>query len=257
MATPTQGSNVPLVAAVTGAGSLMDAQRQVARSQYLAQALAALNASAQQPIRGGFGELGAKLLAEVLLQRGKIGADQKVLELQRQAAANAFPNDPRAQFLYLSNPGEMTKAQISRYYSPIDVRGGNTVLNAPTANGQFTAPVMHDDNGVYSTQTPNGVTVTPVDASQVGASANAGMRPMNYNEMLTQLQREQQGQQIAEQTRHNKAQEGIEEQKIPIEIGMLGAALKNANSAAQTSNVGASNSPNFAPPPGFVIMGPH
>lgn len=52
------------------------------RSQYLADALKNIQASGQN-IQGGYGELGAKLLADALLQYGSKKADKKLLEAQQ------------------------------------------------------------------------------------------------------------------------------------------------------------------------------
>jgi hypothetical protein len=67
-------------------------QQALRRSQYLADALHQLQASAQQPIRGGWGELGAKLLASALLQK----ASEKGQDALAQAAVADRANFDRS-----------------------------------------------------------------------------------------------------------------------------------------------------------------
>lgn len=235
MAAPNTAAAPPSLAALVQAGANpTQAQSLIAQRQFLAQMLASMMEGNGPNIRTPFA-LGANLLADAIAQRGYNRSNQVLAALQQQIAQARYPNDPNKQLLYLTAPDDVNKAEAARSIAPIDVRQTNTVLNAPTPSGIFTAPALRDDGGVFSTQTPTGVQIT-------------GTRPPNYSEQTAQA-----GQ--AETGRHNQAMEGIDLQKIPIELGMMRAALGQAGAALQNSNTTLANSQNVAPPPGFRIVG--
>jgi hypothetical protein len=228
-----------LAAALQAGVNPAQAQSIAAQRQFLAQMLARMGEVGGQNLRTPTA-LGANLLAEALLQRGMTRNNAASAQMQQQIAQALFPNDRQEQLAYLVAPDAMGKSLAARY-APLDVRQGNTVLNAPTPQGQFTAPVMRDDGGIYSTQTPTGVAVT-------------GQRPANYAEQTGQRNAATQAAAQAEAARHNVSLENIDWSKIPIELGMMRAALSNAGTNAGQLGLGQANSQNFAPPPGFQLV---
>jgi hypothetical protein len=263
-ATQPGATNSTQLAAYIQAGiDPAQAQQVAGRREFLARVLQQIGDSGKT-IRTP-AALGLNLLADAIAQHGYQSATADQATMQHKLAAAIYPNDPRAQRLYLSDPEGMSKAEIARYYTPIDVRQGNTVLNAPAQGApQYTAPVLHDDNGVYSAQTPTQVSVTPVATPQLnqpGAPPQMSLqRPPNYVEQTGQQNADTNAIHAAvaqaaqtEAARHNVADEGIQQQKIPIELGMMRAALTGAGASAQNANTTQSNSPMVAPPPGYVL----
>jgi hypothetical protein len=231
MATASKPAGVaaPLAAAVSAGVNPKVAQQAYGRSQYLAQVLAALQQNGGQNIRSP-AQLGLNLLAMAVASHGKRSADQGVAEIQRQIAAQLYPNDQRAQLLYLTSPEDMAKA-AAQAYAPMAVRAGETVTygqGGPT----YTAPILRDDGGVFGNQTLEGFTPT-------------GTRQMNYGEQTSAAQQQ-------EAARHNLATEKIDSADAAIRQGMLEVALKNAGTQAGQLNLAQTNSPQFAPPPRFT-----
>jgi len=256
-AAPQQAAGAnPAIYAQAGLDPVV-AQQIAARRQFLAQILSQIGESGKN-IRTPTA-LGLNLLAEAVAQGGYKKASTDASAYQQKLAAAIYPNDSRAQRLFLMDPEGMSKAEITRYYTPMDVRQGNTVLNAPTGDQPFTAPIMHDDGGVYSTQTPTGATVTPVQtppgaAAQQPQGAPAPIqRPMNYQEQVAAQNAQTAAAAQAEAARHNPVMEGIARQEIPIKQAEARAALTGAGAAASNANVTATQSPHLAPPPGYVL----
>lgn len=233
MATAPQ-AGAPALAAASAAGvNPKTAQQAYAKSQYLAQVLAALQQQGGQNIRSP-AQLGLNLLAMAVASHGKRSADQGVAQIQRQIAAQLYPNDPHAQLLYLTSPGDMAKAAATAYQTQ-SVRQGDT-LGTAAGGPTYTAPVMGHDAGYFFTQSPNSVALT-------------GQRPQSYAEQTSIAQQQ-------EAARHNLASEKIDSVKAAIEQGMLGVALRNSNTTAGQLGLGQSNSPTFALPPGYRPLAP-
>jgi hypothetical protein len=131
---------------------------------------------------------------------------------------------------YLLDPSSVT-SNIAKLAGPNDMRGGNTMYAAGTS-APVTAPVINMDGGQASIVTPQGV-------------QSLGQRPMNYSEQTAQASQQQTAQQ-------NQAANALRQQEIAVAQQQAHASNVQAGASAQTSNVGASNSPNFAPPPGYV-----
>lgn len=236
MAAQSQPLAIPqAIAAQTAAGvNPGTAQSSAQRRQFLAQMLANIqsdNGNLRSPTN-----LGLHLLAQGLTQYGLNKATREQSAAQRQLAEALYPDDKKAQLRWLVDPEGMNKS-ASAAYAPNNVKAGETVTygqGGPT----YTAPILRDDGGVMGNQTLDGFTQT-------------GVRAPNFTEQTGQQNAMTQAAQQREAARHNVADEGIQNAKIPIELGMMNIAMRNSNTSAGQLGLGQSNSPSFALPPGY------
>lgn len=131
-----------------------DTQQAGARSKYLAAVLKDMQESGKQ-IRGGWGELGARLGGVALAQMAQNRNDTALLAAQeadreryaalvQQKAAALFPDDARAQAAFSLAPEAMIGA-VAKGYEPQQVAAGNTLRVQGQAD--FMAPKYGVDGG--------------------------------------------------------------------------------------------------------------
>lgn len=233
MANASGGPSITVnpVAATQVGVSPTDATRLAARSQYLAEALRAMADSGAQPIRGGLGEVGAKLLASAILMHGKQKADQQSALITQQIAQRLYPNDPNAQLRWMVDPSGMNAA-AAKAYEPMAVKQGESV-GSVNSGFHYTAPVMWHDANLFGTQTPTGVTTT-------------GERGPTIPEQNTQTAQ-------AEQARHNQVLENLQFQELPFKLAMARAALSNAATSAGNLGLNTAKTPEVSVPQGYVL----
>jgi hypothetical protein len=236
------------------------------KAQMLAQALQA-NQQGGQNLHGGVAEFGARLLAQALLSGETKKANTDVAQAQiaraQAIAQQLHPGDSNFATLMSLDPDGAVAASL-KGYEPIDVRQGNTVLNAPgsvagtqgSAPNTYTAPTMQDDGGQMGMLTAGGY--TPL-----------GQRAPNYGEATSQQQantaQASQQEQAAQNQRSNTLTQqglGIQAQQAQASMAQAAAAQAQARAAGQQAATGAGNlglqqqtSPTFALPQGYVLNG--
>lgn len=89
-------------------------------------------------------------------QASRARQQQQAAELDSLIRANV--TDPQELMIALSNLGEWSKQRAQRY-APMQVTGGNTVLNS-TQGPTYTAPVMGTAGDSFYTQTPDKINIT-------------------------------------------------------------------------------------------------